>query len=172
MRGVPHGARGRHPPCSRSSHRDNKELVEFARMHPSGGCPGELTPHLMIAGGSSLPAGQLGGDPAAHAHPAHTHWLPRTRSPSIWMGGHSYGQCWRQTEGSGAGWVLTPPVLMAPPWLRRHWAPRAAPEPAARLPRLHAQHHAARVPPVPGPPRTARHPAHRAPCPWHPAHTG
>ncbi|NXD62040.1 BAHC1 protein, partial [Eolophus roseicapillus] len=70
---------------------DNKELVEFARMHPSGGCPGELTPHLMIAGGSSLPAGQLGGDPAAHAHPAHTHWLPRTRSPSIWMGGHSYG---------------------------------------------------------------------------------
>ncbi|NXN96429.1 BAHC1 protein, partial [Rhinopomastus cyanomelas] len=63
---------------------DNKELVEFARMHPSGGCPGELPPHLMIAGGS----GQLGGDPAAHAHP---HWLPRTRSPSIWMGGHSYG---------------------------------------------------------------------------------
>ncbi|NXW11424.1 BAHC1 protein, partial [Fregetta grallaria] len=70
---------------------DNKDLVEFARMHPSGGCPGELTPHLMIAGGSSLPAGQLGGDPAAHTHPAHTHWLPRTRSPSIWMGGHSYG---------------------------------------------------------------------------------
>ncbi|KAM6297555.1 LOW QUALITY PROTEIN: BAH and coiled-coil domain-containing protein 1 [Aegotheles albertisi] len=70
---------------------DNKELVEFARMHPSGGCPGELTPHLMMAGGSSLPAGQLGGDPAAHPHPAHPHWLPRTRSPSIWMGGHSYG---------------------------------------------------------------------------------
>ncbi|NXL68563.1 BAHC1 protein, partial [Chordeiles acutipennis] len=70
---------------------DNKELVEFARMHPSGGCPGELTPHLMITGGSSLPAGQLGGDPTTHAHPAHTHWLPRTRSPSIWMGGHSYG---------------------------------------------------------------------------------
>ncbi|XP_065503760.1 BAH and coiled-coil domain-containing protein 1 [Caloenas nicobarica] len=70
---------------------DNKDLVEFARMHPSGGCPGELTPHLMIAGGSSLPAGQLGGDPTAHGHPAHTHWLPRTRSPSIWMGGHSYG---------------------------------------------------------------------------------
>ncbi|NXX99063.1 BAHC1 protein, partial [Centropus bengalensis] len=70
---------------------DNKDLVEFARMHPSGGCPGELTPHLMIAGGSSLPAGQLGGDPTAHTHAAHTHWLPRTRSPSIWMGGHSYG---------------------------------------------------------------------------------
>ncbi|NXW93881.1 BAHC1 protein, partial [Alopecoenas beccarii] len=70
---------------------DNKDLVEFARMHPSGGCPGELTPHLMIAGGSSLPAGQLGGDPTPHGHPAHTHWLPRTRSPSIWMGGHSYG---------------------------------------------------------------------------------
>ncbi|NXR06424.1 BAHC1 protein, partial [Semnornis frantzii] len=70
---------------------DNKDLVEFARMHPSGGCPGELTPHLMIAGGSSLPTGQLGGDPTTHTHPAHTHWLPRTRSPSIWMGGHSYG---------------------------------------------------------------------------------
>jgi len=83
------------PPFPFSSRRDNKELVEFARLHPSGGCPGELTPHLMLAGGSSLPAGQLGGDPAAHAHPAHTHWLPRTRSPSIWMGGHSYGQCRR-----------------------------------------------------------------------------
>ncbi|XP_064378901.1 BAH and coiled-coil domain-containing protein 1 isoform X2 [Dromaius novaehollandiae] len=70
---------------------DNKELVEFARMHPAGGCPGELPPHLVIAGGSSLQPGQLGADPAAHAHPAHPHWLPRTRSPSIWMGGHSYG---------------------------------------------------------------------------------
>ncbi|KAG6936881.1 BAH domain and coiled-coil containing 1, partial [Chelydra serpentina] len=70
---------------------ENKDLVDFARIHPSSGCPGDLTPHLMIAGGSSLQAGQLGGDPAAHAHPAHTHWLPRTRSPSIWMGGHSYG---------------------------------------------------------------------------------
>lgn len=79
--------------CVPFSCRDNKDLVEFARMHPSGGCPGELTPHLMMTGGSSLPAGQLGGDPAAHAHPAHTHWLPRTRSPSIWMGGHSYGWC-------------------------------------------------------------------------------
>ncbi|XP_044839955.1 BAH and coiled-coil domain-containing protein 1 isoform X2 [Mauremys mutica] len=70
---------------------ENKDLVDFARIHPSSGCPGDLTPHLMIAGGSSLQAGQLGGDPAAHAHPAHAHWLPRTRSPSIWMGGHSYG---------------------------------------------------------------------------------
>ncbi|XP_029455082.1 BAH and coiled-coil domain-containing protein 1 [Rhinatrema bivittatum] len=70
---------------------DNKDLVEFARIHPSSGCPGDLTPHLMIAGGPSLQASQLGGDPAAHAHPAHPHWLPRTRSPSIWMGSHSYG---------------------------------------------------------------------------------
>ncbi|KAM8797054.1 LOW QUALITY PROTEIN: BAH and coiled-coil domain-containing protein 1 [Eudromia elegans] len=70
---------------------ENKELVEFARMHPSSGCPGELPPHLVLPGGSSLQPGQLGADPAAHAHPAHTHWLPRTRSPSIWMGGHSYG---------------------------------------------------------------------------------
>ncbi|XP_048348145.1 BAH and coiled-coil domain-containing protein 1 isoform X2 [Sphaerodactylus townsendi] len=70
---------------------DNKDLVEFARIHPSSSCPGDLTSHLMIAGSSSLQASQLGGDPAAHAHPAHTHWLPRTRSPSLWMGGHSYG---------------------------------------------------------------------------------
>ncbi|KAJ7315867.1 hypothetical protein JRQ81_002029 [Phrynocephalus forsythii] len=70
---------------------DNKDLVEFARIHPSSSCPGDLTPHLMIAGSSSLQASQLGGDPTAHPHPAHTHWLPRTRSPSLWMGGHSYG---------------------------------------------------------------------------------
>ncbi|XP_077184375.1 BAH and coiled-coil domain-containing protein 1 isoform X2 [Paroedura picta] len=70
---------------------ENKDLVEFARIHPSSSCPGELTPHLMIAGSSSLQASQLGGDPTAHTHPAHTHWLPRTRSPSLWMGGHSYG---------------------------------------------------------------------------------
>ncbi|XP_055264324.1 BAH and coiled-coil domain-containing protein 1 isoform X1 [Moschus berezovskii] len=70
---------------------DNKDLVEFARIHPSGGCPGDLAPHLMITGGSSLQSGQLAGDPAPHPHPAHPPWLPRTRSPSLWMGGHSYG---------------------------------------------------------------------------------
>ncbi|XP_058441242.1 BAH and coiled-coil domain-containing protein 1 isoform X3 [Marmota monax] len=64
---------------------DNKDLVEFARIHPSSGCPGELAPHLVMQGG------QLGGDPAPHPHPAHPPWLPRTRSPSLWMGGHSYG---------------------------------------------------------------------------------
>ncbi|XP_041434859.1 BAH and coiled-coil domain-containing protein 1 isoform X2 [Xenopus laevis] len=69
---------------------ENKDLVEFARIHPSSGCPGDLTPHLMIASGSSLQASQLGGDPTSHSHPTHPHWLPRTRSPSIWMGGHSY----------------------------------------------------------------------------------
>ncbi|MXQ87161.1 hypothetical protein E5288_WYG007499 [Bos mutus] len=70
---------------------DNKDLVEFARIHPSGGCPGDLAPHLMITGGSSLQSSQLAGDPAPHPHPAHPPWLPRTRSPSLWMGGHSYG---------------------------------------------------------------------------------
>ncbi|KAM9209013.1 BAH and coiled-coil domain-containing protein 1 isoform 2-T2 [Dugong dugon] len=70
---------------------ESKELVEFARTHPSGGCPGDLGPHLMIAGGPSLQNSQLGGDPASHPHPAHPPWLPRTRSPSLWMGGHSYG---------------------------------------------------------------------------------
>ncbi|XP_024902868.1 BAH and coiled-coil domain-containing protein 1, partial [Pteropus alecto] len=70
---------------------DNKDLVEFPRIHPSGSCPGDLAPHLMIAGGSSLQSGQLGTEPAPHPHPAHPPWLPRTRSPSLWMGGHSYG---------------------------------------------------------------------------------
>ncbi|XP_066093795.1 BAH and coiled-coil domain-containing protein 1 isoform X1 [Saccopteryx bilineata] len=69
----------------------DKDLVEFTRIHPSGSCPRDLAPHLMIAGGSSLQSGQLGGDPAPHHHPAHPSWLPRTRSPSLWMGGHSYG---------------------------------------------------------------------------------
>ncbi|XP_071968616.1 BAH and coiled-coil domain-containing protein 1 isoform X4 [Engystomops pustulosus] len=69
---------------------ENKDLVEFARIHPSSGCPGDLTPHLMIASGSSLQASQLGADPTQHTHPTHPHWLPRTRSPSIWMGGPSY----------------------------------------------------------------------------------
>ncbi|XP_012933648.1 BAH and coiled-coil domain-containing protein 1 isoform X2 [Heterocephalus glaber] len=64
---------------------DNKDLVEFARIHPSSSCPGDLAPHLMMQGG------QLGRDPASHPHPAHPPWLPRTRSPSLWMGGHSYG---------------------------------------------------------------------------------
>lgn len=44
----------------------------------------------MVPGGSSLQSGQL-GDPAAHAHSAHHHWMPRTASPSLWMTGHSYG---------------------------------------------------------------------------------
>uniref|UniRef100_A0A8C4FE19 BAH domain and coiled-coil containing 1 n=1 Tax=Catagonus wagneri TaxID=51154 RepID=A0A8C4FE19_9CETA len=69
----------------------DKDLMEFARIHPSGGCPGDLAPHLVIAGGSSLQSGQLGGEPAPHPHPTHPPWLPRTRSPSLWMGGHSYG---------------------------------------------------------------------------------
>ncbi|KAG9473501.1 hypothetical protein GDO78_004020 [Eleutherodactylus coqui] len=69
---------------------ENKDLVEFARIHPSSGCPGDLTPHLMIASSSSLQASQLGADPTPHTHPTHPHWLPRTRSPSIWMGGPSY----------------------------------------------------------------------------------
>uniref|UniRef100_A0A8C5P1V4 BAH domain and coiled-coil containing 1 n=1 Tax=Jaculus jaculus TaxID=51337 RepID=A0A8C5P1V4_JACJA len=62
---------------------DNKDLVEFARIHPASSCPGDMAPHLMMQGG------QLSGDPAPH--PAHPPWLPRTRSPSLWMGGHSYG---------------------------------------------------------------------------------
>ncbi|XP_054172732.1 BAH and coiled-coil domain-containing protein 1 isoform X2 [Homo sapiens] len=63
---------------------DSKDRVEFARIHPPSSCPGDLAPHLMMQ------SGQLGGDPAPHTHP-HPPWLPRTRSPSLWMGGHSYG---------------------------------------------------------------------------------
>uniref|UniRef100_A0A3B3UBR1 BAH domain and coiled-coil containing 1 n=1 Tax=Poecilia latipinna TaxID=48699 RepID=A0A3B3UBR1_9TELE len=68
--------------------RDRDERVEFARIHPSTSCHGDLTSHLMVPGGTSLQSGQL-GDPAAHS--AHHHWMPRTGSPSLWMTGHSYG---------------------------------------------------------------------------------
>uniref|UniRef100_A0A3Q2Y5Q0 BAH domain and coiled-coil containing 1a n=1 Tax=Hippocampus comes TaxID=109280 RepID=A0A3Q2Y5Q0_HIPCM len=67
---------------------DNKERVEFSRIHPSNSCHGDLTSHLMVPGGTSLQSGQL-ADPAAHS--AHHHWMPRTGSPSLWMTGHSYG---------------------------------------------------------------------------------
>lgn len=69
--------------------RDSKERVEFARIHPSNSCHGDLTSHLMVPGGTSLQSGQL-GDAAAHS--AHHHWMPRTGSPSLWMTGHSYGE--------------------------------------------------------------------------------
>ncbi|KAI4873192.1 hypothetical protein NFI96_019314 [Prochilodus magdalenae] len=65
--------------------RENKDRVEFARIHPSSSCHGDLTSHLIVPGSS-----QLGADPSAHTHPAHHHWMPRTGSPSLWMG-HSYG---------------------------------------------------------------------------------
>ncbi|XP_023197273.1 BAH and coiled-coil domain-containing protein 1 [Xiphophorus maculatus] len=61
--------------------RENKDCMEFARIHPSSSCHGDLTPHLLVPGGAS----QL-GDPVAHAHPAHRHWMQRTGSPSLWMG--------------------------------------------------------------------------------------
>lgn len=66
--------------------RDNKDRVEFSRIHPPNSCHGDLSSHLMVPGGTSLQSGQL-GDPAAHS--AH-HWMPRTGSPSLWMTGHSY----------------------------------------------------------------------------------
>ncbi|XP_059804520.1 BAH and coiled-coil domain-containing protein 1 [Hypanus sabinus] len=71
--------------------RENKDLVELARIRPSNGCPGDLNPNLMVTGGSSLQANQLGTDPSAHPHLTTPHWLPRTGSPSVWMGSHSYG---------------------------------------------------------------------------------
>lgn len=72
---------------SRCHSRENKDCVEFARIHPSSSCHGDLTSHLLVPGGTS----QLGADPVAHAHPAHHHWMQRTGSPSLWMG-HSYSE--------------------------------------------------------------------------------
>ncbi|XP_029954531.1 BAH and coiled-coil domain-containing protein 1 isoform X2 [Salarias fasciatus] len=83
--------------------RDNKDCVEFARIHPSSSCHGDLTSHLLVPGGSS----QLGADPAAHAHPAHHHWMQGTGSPSLWMG-HSYSL---SHVGMGPGF---PPGLPSP----------------------------------------------------------
>lgn len=64
--------------------RENKDRVEFARIHPSSSCHGDLTSHLLVSGAAS----QLGADPAAHTH---HHWMQRTGSPSLWMG-HSYSE--------------------------------------------------------------------------------
>nr|XP_023672338.1 BAH and coiled-coil domain-containing protein 1-like [Paramormyrops kingsleyae] len=70
--------------------RDNKKRVEFASIHPSSSCHGDLTSHIMVPGGTSLQSSQIGTDPSAH-HPSHHHWMPQTGSPSLWMAGHSYG---------------------------------------------------------------------------------
>ncbi|XP_051573330.1 BAH and coiled-coil domain-containing protein 1 [Myxocyprinus asiaticus] len=70
--------------------RDNKERVEFAHIHPSNSCHGDLTSHIMVPGGTSVQPNQL-GNPTAHTHSAHHHWMPRTGSPSLWMTDHSYG---------------------------------------------------------------------------------
>ncbi|KAM4623762.1 LOW QUALITY PROTEIN: BAH and coiled-coil domain-containing protein 1 [Polymixia lowei] len=83
--------------------RESKDRVEFARIHPSSSCHGDLTSHLLVPGGAS----QLGADPSAHAHPAHHHWMQRTGSPSLWMG-HSYGL---SHVGMGPGY---PPGLPSP----------------------------------------------------------
>ncbi|KAJ3607876.1 hypothetical protein NHX12_024927 [Muraenolepis orangiensis] len=81
-----HGRQGRVLPSMKGVSRpvENKERVEFARIHPSSSCHGDLTSHLLVPGG----AGQL--DASVHAHTAHHHWMQRTGSPSLWMG-HTYG---------------------------------------------------------------------------------
>ncbi|XP_064179531.1 LOW QUALITY PROTEIN: BAH and coiled-coil domain-containing protein 1 [Anguilla rostrata] len=71
--------------------RENKERIDYSRIHPSSSCHSDLASHLMMVGGTSLHASQLGADPATHAHAPHHHWMPRTGSPSLWMTGHSYG---------------------------------------------------------------------------------
>ncbi|XP_029555139.1 BAH and coiled-coil domain-containing protein 1 [Salmo trutta] len=85
--------------------RENQERGEFARIHPSSSCHGDLTSHLLVPGGAS----QLGGDPSAHAH---HHWMQRTGSPSLWMG-HSYGlshAALHQSMGPGFGPGLPSPL--------------------------------------------------------------
>ncbi|CAB1338328.1 unnamed protein product [Coregonus sp. 'balchen'] len=85
--------------------RENKERGEFARIHPSSSCHGDLTSHLLVPGRAS----QLGGDPSAHAH---HHWMQRTGSPSLWMG-HSYGlshAALHQSMGPGFGPGLPSPL--------------------------------------------------------------
>lgn len=85
------------------------------------------------------------------------------------------GTLLRLVPGLGeAGWVLNPSsgVVTDPSCPHRHRASCPAPEPAPCLPCLHAQCHAARVPPRPGPSCPARHPPHGAPHPRHPPHAG
>uniref|UniRef100_A0A3B3R4Y2 BAH domain and coiled-coil containing 1 n=1 Tax=Paramormyrops kingsleyae TaxID=1676925 RepID=A0A3B3R4Y2_9TELE len=81
---------GRKRMCDEQLSQDNKKRVEFASIHPSSSCHGDLTSHIMVPGGTSLQSSQIGTDPSAH-HPSHHHWMPQTGSPSLWMAGHSYG---------------------------------------------------------------------------------
>lgn len=91
--GVKTWAGGGWRPCGTPHHPHDGQGQQGPRgirlIHPSGGCPGDLAPHLMITGGSSLQSGQLAGTRPPIPTPAHPPWLPRTRSPSLWMGGHS-----------------------------------------------------------------------------------
>ncbi|KAL2101948.1 hypothetical protein ACEWY4_003709 [Coilia grayii] len=64
--------------------RDNKDRLEFARIHPSNSCHGDFSSHLMGSGGSALQ------EQTAHAHSAHHHWMAQTGNPSLWVSGHSY----------------------------------------------------------------------------------
>lgn len=78
--------------------RESKELVDFARIHPSSCATNGLNSNLMVTGGPALAgSGRWSTDPASHlaAHP----WLPRTGSPSMWLAGHPYGECPRGTPG-------------------------------------------------------------------------
>ncbi|XP_061436696.1 trinucleotide repeat-containing gene 18 protein-like, partial [Lethenteron reissneri] len=58
-------------------------------------------------------AGQWGELNAPHAHVAPHHWLPRTESPSLWLGAPPYGLGGFSLHQSMAG--AFPPGLAAPP---------------------------------------------------------
>ncbi|XP_028841986.1 BAH and coiled-coil domain-containing protein 1 isoform X2 [Denticeps clupeoides] len=88
--------------------RDNKERLEFARIHPSNSCHGDFSSHLM---GSAGPAALQ--EPSAHAHSAHHHWMAQTGNPSLWMSGHSYSlghSALHQTLPPGFPTAVPPPL--------------------------------------------------------------
>ncbi|XP_061413060.1 trinucleotide repeat-containing gene 18 protein-like isoform X4 [Lethenteron reissneri] len=96
--------------------RENKELAEFARsLRPTSFA--DLDPNLVVTtGGGAAPimhAGQWGELNAPHAHVAPHHWLPRTESPSLWLGAPPYGLGGFSLHQSMAG--AFPPGLAAPP---------------------------------------------------------
>ncbi|CAN0015025.1 unnamed protein product [Lampetra planeri] len=96
--------------------RENKELAEFARsLRPTSFA--DLDSNLVVTtGGGAAPimhAGQWGELGAPHAHVAPHHWLPRTESPSLWLGAPPYGLGGLSLHQSMAG--AFPPGLAAPP---------------------------------------------------------
>lgn len=155
-------------------------LFSQGQQGPGGVCPD--APIGGVSRGADPPPDDDGGLIAAggaarggprRPRPPCTHALAASHPQPLPLDG---GTLLRSVLALGnVGWVLNPSsgVLTDPPSCpHRHWAPCPAPEPAPCLPCLHAQRHAARVPPHPGAPCPARHPPHGAPHPRHTPHAG